>query len=162
MLQSLGTGLSSFSINQVPYNLLRRGYEGETLDLCKNNGIGYIAHSPAAQGLLAGRVNKEARETPARKDNRLYQEPYFTHALGFLKSLEAMAEEIKRKPIELALAWAIAQENILTVAVGSRKFSHVPLIAKASDLILDKETLNRLTSLSDSFPQVKQGRRNPP
>jgi aryl-alcohol dehydrogenase-like predicted oxidoreductase len=161
-LRSLGTGLSRFSINQVPYNLLRRGYECETLALCENSGIGYIAHSPTAQGLLAGRVNEEALESPARKDNRLYQKPYFAHALFFFKSLEKIAQEIKRKPIEVALAWVLAQKNILTAAVGTGRLSYIPLIAKAGDLILDQETLNRLTSLSDSFPKVKQGRRNPP
>jgi aryl-alcohol dehydrogenase-like predicted oxidoreductase len=162
MLRSLGTGLSRFSINQVPYNLLRRGYEGESLDLCKRRGIGYMAHSPTAQGLLAGRVRAEARESPARKDNRLYQEPYFAHALKFLNSLEEEAQEINRKPMEVALAWVLAQENVLTVVVGTGRLSYIPAIAKAGDLVLDKEVLDRLTSLSDSFPLVKQGRRNPP
>ena len=161
-LNSLGKELSQFSINQVPYNLLRRGYEGETLKICKNAGISYMAHSPLAQGLLTGKVNEEARKLLARKNNRLYQEPYLTHALKFFKSLKKIAQETDKEPIEMALAWILAQENIPTVVVGGKKEDYISIIAKAGDFVLSKELLGRLTSLSDSFPMVKKGRRNPP
>jgi aryl-alcohol dehydrogenase-like predicted oxidoreductase len=162
MLNSLGKELSQFSINQVPYNIIRRGYEGKTLKVCKSVGISYMAYSPLAQGLLAGVVSEEAQKLLVRKDNRLYQEPYLTHALKFVKALEEVAQESNREPIEMALAWALAQENISTVVVGAKTPDYIPTMAKVGDFVLSKELLDRLTLLSDSFPMVKQGRRNPP
>jgi aryl-alcohol dehydrogenase-like predicted oxidoreductase len=162
MLKSLGKELPKFSINQVPYNLLRRGYEGETLKVCKSAGISYMAYSPLAQGLLAGVVSEEARKFVARKDNRLYQEPYLTYALNFLKSLEEIAKETNKGLLELALAWVRSQENVSTVIVGAKTQDYISIMAKAGDFDLSKELLDRMTSLSDSFPMVKKGRRNPP
>ena len=52
-LTLLGDQLKTFSMNEVPYSLLDRAYEGDTLNLCKNADIPYMAFSPTAQGLLA-------------------------------------------------------------------------------------------------------------
>ena len=61
-----------FTVNQVPYNLLHRLYEGEHLRECEKAGIGYLACSPTARGLLAGRLDGEALIAPARRDYHLY------------------------------------------------------------------------------------------
>ena len=74
-LLRLGKGIEEFCINQVPYNILQREYEGETREICHKNEISYMAYSPTAQGLLAGRLSNEATSFPARKWNKLYQEP---------------------------------------------------------------------------------------
>ena len=57
-LTLLGNKLKTFSMNEVPYSLLDRAYEGESLSLCKNSGIPYMAFSPTAQGLLAKPMNR--------------------------------------------------------------------------------------------------------
>ncbi len=53
-LLRLGKGIQEFCLNQVPYNILQRNYEGKTRDICHKNGIGYMAYSPTAQGLIIG------------------------------------------------------------------------------------------------------------
>ncbi len=41
--------------NQYPYHALYREMEGETLEACAASGVGMIAHSPLAQGVLSGK-----------------------------------------------------------------------------------------------------------
>ena len=147
-LNLLGDGLNSFSVNEVPYSMLDRQYEGNTRQICKNSGLGYMAFSPTAQGLLAGRINKEARKSPTRESNRFYQEPVFSKALKVLETVKDIANETKRKPVEVAVAWVLAQENILTAIVGSRKVEQIREFRGAADLELSKEQLRRLTSVS--------------
>ncbi len=150
-LTLLGDGINSFSVNEVPYSMLDRQYEGHTRQICKNSGLGYMAFSPTAQGLLAGRVGQEARTSPTRESNRFYQEPAFSKALKVLEVVKDIANETKRKPVEVAVAWVLAQENILTAIVGSRKVEQIREFRGAADLQLSKEQLQRLTSISSDL-----------
>jgi len=150
-LLRLGKGIKEFCINQVPYNILQRNYEGKTRDICHKNEIGYMAYSPTAQGLLAGRLSNEATDFPARKWNKLYQEPLLTKSKPVRDLINNIAEEIKTKPISVALAWVLEQKNILTAIVGSRKRDQVAEFALAGSLKLNAEHLNQLDNISLSF-----------
>ena len=150
-LLRLGKGIQEFCINQVPYNILQRNYEGKTRDICHKNKIGYMAYSPTAQGLLAGRLSNKATAFPARKWNKLYQEPLLTKSKPVRDLINNIAEETKTKPISVALAWVLEQKNILTAIVGSRKPDQVPEFAPAGDLRLSAEHLNQLNNASLSF-----------
>ena len=150
-LLRLGKGIQEFCINQIPYNILQRKYEGKTLNLCQKAGIGYMAYSPAAQGLLAGRLSNEAKNFPARQWNKLYQEPLLTKSKPVRDLINNIAKEIKAKPILVALAWVLEQRNILTAIVGSRKPNQVSEFALAGSLKLSSEHLNQLNKVSDSF-----------
>ena len=148
---------SKFSVNQIPYSLLEREYEGETLEACKKSKIGYMAYSPTARGLLAGKFAKEDMGPSCRKNFEVYQEPLFTHSKNVYAEITSIAQEINTKPINVALAWVLAQDNLFTAIAGSRKPHQVPEFAKAGDLILSDEILSRLNALSDAFHQVKAG-----
>lgn len=150
-LHLLGKGLSMFSINEVPYSLLDRQYEGQTLEICKNACLGYMAFSPTAQGLLAGRINQEARDFPARRHNRFYQEPLYSKSLKVLETVQEIADETQRKPVQVAVAWVLAQNNILTAIIGSRKVEQIRDFLGAAHLQLSQDQLQRLTAASDSL-----------
>jgi aryl-alcohol dehydrogenase-like predicted oxidoreductase len=150
-LLRLGKGIEEFCINQVPYNILQREYEGETREICHKNEISYMAYSPTAQGLLAGRLSNEATSFPARKWNKLYQEPLLTNSKPVRSLINNIAGEIKTKPISVALAWVLDQKNILTAIVGSRKPDQVSEFAFAGNLKLSADHLNQLNNASNSF-----------
>ncbi len=147
-LRLLGDGLSRFSVNEVPYSMLDRRYEDNTRQICQNAGLEYMAFSPTAQGLLAGRISQEARNFPTRISNRFYQEPLFSKALKVLDMVRDIADETQRKPVEVAVAWVLAQDNVLTAIVGSRKVEQIREFSGAADLELSKEQLQRLDSVS--------------
>ncbi len=153
-LKLLGDGIETYSVNQVPYSLLERRYEGETRALCQKAGVGYMAFSPTAQGLLAGRLSREALDFPARRHNKYYNEPLHAPALEVYETVREIASELSRNPIEVALAWVLAQENILTAIVGSRKAEQVEDFAPAGELVLSHQHLDRLQEASDRFQKV--------
>jgi 1-deoxyxylulose-5-phosphate synthase len=150
-LLRLGEGVSGFSINEVPYSLLDKQYEGKTREICKNASLGYMAFSPTAQGLLAGRISQEAKNFPARRHNQLYQEPMYSKSLKVLEVVKEIADETQSKPVEVAVAWVLAQDNILTAIVGSRKVEQIRDFSGAADLQLNPDQLQRLTSVSDAL-----------
>jgi len=156
-LTLLGDKLKTFSMNEVPYSLLDRAYEGDTLNLCKNAGIPYMAFSPTAQGLLAKPMSREDLEMPTRKHHFLYQNPVYPHAKKVWETVRDVAKELGRKPVEVALAWVLTRDNIFTAIVGSRKPEQVQEFAKSTELKLSSSQLQRLTRASDQFPMVKKG-----
>jgi len=155
-LARLGPGISEFSINQVPCNMLEREYEGATLETCVRARIGYMAYSPTAQGLLAGRLDEEARKAPTRRSNPLYQEPLFPHARKVYQTVSEIAREAGTTPAAVAVAWTLLRKNIRTAVVGSRKAEQVEQFAAASRLALSGEQKARLTAASDAFARLRE------
>ncbi len=147
-LSRLGGDLSQFVVNQIAYNLLERECEDEALTLCQNAGVGTMVYSPSAQGLLGGRTQAD---TPTRREYEVYQEPLFSHSKEVLKTVQEIAGEVNEPPINVAVAWVLAQPNILTAAVGSRKPNQIQQFCRAGDLTLNPEHLSRLTAASDAF-----------
>jgi aryl-alcohol dehydrogenase-like predicted oxidoreductase len=156
-LTLLGNNLKTFSLNEVPYSLLDRAYEGDSLSLCRNADIPYMAFSPTAQGLLAKPMSREDLEMPTRKHHFLYQDPVYSHAKKVWETVHDVAKELSRKPVEVALAWVLSRDNIFTAIVGSRKPKQVQEFAKSTELKLSPHQLQRLTKASDQFPMVKKG-----
>jgi aryl-alcohol dehydrogenase-like predicted oxidoreductase len=156
-LSLLGDQLKIFSLNEVPYSLLDRAYEGKTLELSQNANIPYMAFSPTAQGLLARAMSQEDLKMPTRKHHFLYQNQVYPHAKKVWETVRHIAAELSRKPVEVALAWVLAQNNIFTTIIGTRKFKQVPEFAKSSDLKLSPTQLERLTTASDRFSKATKG-----
>lgn len=154
-LSLLGEGLSQFSVNQVPYSLLDLRYEGETREICKQADIPYMAFAATAKGLLSGKTFSDAEMTPARKDHAIFQEPLFSGSSKVVRVIKEIAEETGRLPIQVALSWVLAQENILTAIVGSAKPAQVPEFAPAGDLMLNKHQLAKLTRAADNFHKLR-------
>ncbi len=150
-LKRLGDGVSEFAINQVPYNLLHREYEGETRDLCQQAGISYMAYSPTGRGLFGGRVDDEARKPPTRQQYFLYREPYFSKTGPALDTLTEIAKELGTTPINVSVAWVNAQPNLTTAVVGSRKWQQIKEVCPAGDLVLSADHMERLNAVSAEF-----------
>jgi aryl-alcohol dehydrogenase-like predicted oxidoreductase len=150
-LDRLGPHLPSFSVNQIPYSLLEREYEGTARESCQNASVGYMAYSPTGRGLLAGRLDDRARNFTTRRHYAIYQEPLFTHAKRVYAEVTSIAEEAGTSPVNVALAWVLAQPNIVTAAVGSRKVAQVAEFVRAADLELKPDQLQRLNKASDDF-----------
>jgi len=142
---------SLFTVNQVPYNLLQREYEGADLKRCERAGIGYMAYSPSARGLLAGRVDEEALKAPTRRESHLYYQPHLGESKVVRDAVQQIAQEINTVPINVALAWVIQQRNIITAVVGSRKVDQVKEFCAAGEITLTSDQLDRLNKVSAEF-----------
>jgi len=150
-LYRLGPHVAEFTVNQVPYNLLQREYEGATLEICQGADIGYMAYSPTGRGLLAGRQDAAALRAPTRQEYHLYQEPYLSAAGSVQAVVQDVAHELGTVPVNVAIAWVLQQPNVATAVVGSRKADQIREFCPAGDLILSEDQLDRLYVASDAF-----------
>ena len=108
-------------IYQGRLNLLDREPQEEgILDYCADHGIGFIAFSPLAQGLLTDRyldgIPADSRMAQGRflKQDRLTPE-----LLTYLRQLQTEAQAQGRTISENALRWILAQRGITSVLVGA-------------------------------------------
>ncbi len=150
-LELLGPSVSKFSINQVPYNLLEQKYSGETREICEANNIKYMAYSPLAKGLLSHALSAEDLALPARKNEAIFSEPLYSHAVKVFNEVQSIATELNVKPIDVAVAWVLEQENMLTAIVGSKKPDQVLEYRKILDTKLTNIQLQKLNNASELF-----------
>ena len=154
-LRKLNAPKDLFSFNEVCYNLLEREYEGENLASNRAHGLGYLAYSPLAQGLLTGRFMKISQVTgPIRKKSALYREPKFSKALKVVDALREVAGEAGATVTQAALVWVLAQPNIAFAIAGSYKPEQIKEFAAAGGVKLTPIQLEKLTKASDRFSKA--------
>jgi L-glyceraldehyde 3-phosphate reductase len=117
ILRELGTPLL---IHQPSYSMLNRWIEQDLLDVLGEAGVGCIAFSPLAQGMLTSKYldgipegSRAAREASLSPD--LLSEQTLTH----VRALNDMATARGQSLAQMALAWALRDERMTSVLIGA-------------------------------------------
>lgn len=106
---------------QTEYSLWTRDVESETLALCKELGIGFVAYSPLGRGFLTGTI-AGAEQIPA-KDVRSHMPRFLgdnlKHNLGLVAELNKVAAKERCTPAQLALAWVLSRDKSIVPIAGT-------------------------------------------
>jgi len=102
-------------------NLLDRAPQDEgILTLLRDEGLGFVAFSPLAQGLLAGRyLDGIPAESRIRRGGTLREEALTPDLLARLRRLQAVALRRGDTLARLSLRWVLAQPGVTSVIVGA-------------------------------------------
>lgn len=108
-------------IYQGRLNMLdREPIEEGILDLCQAEGIGFIAYSPLAQGLLTDRyLQGIPTDSRMAKEHFLKSERRTPEMLAYLQQLQAQAATNGRTIAQEALSWVLDQQGVTSVLVGA-------------------------------------------
>ncbi len=108
-------------IYQGRLNMLdREPIEEGILDLCQAEGIGFIAYSPLAQGLLTDRyLQGIPTDSRMAKEHFLKSERRTPEMLAYLQQLQAQAATHGRTIAQEALSWVLDQQGVTSVLVGA-------------------------------------------
>jgi len=114
-------------IYQGRINLLDRApIEEGILDLCREEGVGFISFSPLAQGLLTDRyVNGIPEGSRMSKGRFLRPEMLTPEVLAKIQQYNAEAQNEGRTLAEYALSWILRQEGVTSVLVGASSTSQL-------------------------------------
>lgn len=105
---------------QGRYNMLTRQPEADVIPQAQNNGTGFIAFSPLAQGLLTDRYLQGIPEDSRMTRNLFLRPEILTDKLlGKLHKLNKLALARKQTFAEMALAWILRDKRISSVIVGA-------------------------------------------
>ena len=117
ILRALGTPLL---IHQPSYSMLNRWIEHGLLDVLGETGVGCIAFSPLAQGVL---TNKYLDGIPAgsraSRESSLSAGMLDAHTLEHVRALDALAGERGQSLAQMALAWSLRDPRVTSVLIGA-------------------------------------------
>lgn len=108
-------------IHQARYSMLDRWTEPDLLPLLKEKGVGMIAFSPLAQGML---TNKYLHGIPddsraARQTGHLQREQVTEEKINKIKQLNDLALQRGQTLAEMALAWLLKDSRVTSVLIGA-------------------------------------------
>jgi L-glyceraldehyde 3-phosphate reductase len=115
-------------IHQPSYNLLNRWIEGSLLGALEKEGIGCIAFTPLAQGLLTGKylngVPEDARVRQPGGDS-LQQSHLSEENLSKIRALNEIAKARGQSLAQMALAWILRDPRVTSALIGASKPSQL-------------------------------------
>ena len=159
ILKEMGVPLT---IHQPSYSILNRWIEDDgTLDTLGELGIGCIAFSPLAQGVLSGKYsNRDNAGTRAGEANSsLFGRHLEQGVLDAVDALQTLADQRGQTLVQLALAWALRRDEMTSALIGVRTLEQLKdNLGALNNLTLSDEELQIIdnaakTGMMDLHPQ---------
>ena len=127
--------------DQIPFSMVNRGMDAETIPYCIEHGKSVVAYSPMERGLLTGKMKpgQVFAEGDHRKENPFFTDESIERTNRFLDELRPMAEEKGATLGQLVLRWTIDHPGVTIVLAGARNPEQAVMNAKAGDLRLTEE-----------------------
>jgi aryl-alcohol dehydrogenase-like predicted oxidoreductase len=133
---------------QPPYSLLHREIEDEILPYTLSQGIGIIAYSPMASGLLTGAMTRERAAKLPKTDWRSvhpdFTEPNLSRNLALVERLREIARRHNRFVGEVAIAWTLRNPAVTGAIVGARNARQAEEVMRAGEFRLTDEDLYKI------------------
>jgi aryl-alcohol dehydrogenase-like predicted oxidoreductase len=136
---------------QPMYNLVKRQAEVEILPMAQANGIGVIAYSPGAAGLLSGKYSGQA--SGRLKTNKMYEARY--GEAWMFEVAETFAAFCKGRglhPVSTAVAWVGAHPAITAPIIGARNLEQLKDSLAAASIDMTPALRAEIAALSRTPP----------
>ena len=140
--------IASVTSVQPPYSLIRREIEKDLLPFCQREGIGVIAYSPMASGLLTGAMTRQrVANLPADdwcRQNPEFQEPNLSQNLTLVERLRTIGARHGKSTGEVAIAWTLRHPALTGAIVGARNAKQVDGIIGAATFRLTPDEIGEI------------------
>jgi len=145
ILRELGTPLL---IHQPSYSMLNRWVETDLLDVLDTLGVGCIAFSPLAQGMLTSRYLDGVPEgSRASKQTSLSLDMLSDANLAHVRALDAIARERGQRLSQMAIAWVLRSPRVTSALIGA---------SSVAQLDENLDALNNLSFSDDELSRIDQ------
>jgi aryl-alcohol dehydrogenase-like predicted oxidoreductase len=148
-----GSGLAAFSASQPQYSMLWRKPESKVFPACVRHGIGNLAFSPLAHGVLTGkyapgqppppgsRAASEEMNVFMETAGRHFRSDYLLEAVGQLKPIAA---DLGLTMAQMGLAWVLRRPEVASAIIGASRPEQVADNVRAVGVILPAEALEHI------------------
>jgi len=131
ILRHLGTPLL---IHQPSYSLLNRWIEPELLDVLGREGVGAIAFSPLAQGLLTDKyLAGIPDDSRVRRGLHLSEDLITDENIGRARALNEVAAARGQSLAQMAIAWTLRDERVTSALVGASSVAQLEANVAATE-----------------------------
>ncbi len=133
-------------IHQPSYSMINRWVEKDLLSTLKKLGIGCIAFSPLAQGMLSGKYLEKIPKVSRISDNSSLDKKMITKSYLFkIKELTKIANRRGQSLPQMALSWILRHPTMTSALIGART-------VKQLDECLDSQ--NNLTFSNSELKEI--------
>lgn len=146
-------GLTPFCSSQPQYSMLWRKPEAQVFPACAQHGIGNLAFSPLAHGVLTGKYTPGQPPPPgtraANEEMNAFMETAGRHyrsdyLLESVQKLKPIAADLGVTMVQLALAWVLRKPEVASAIIGASRPEQIADNVRAVGIRLSKETLARV------------------
>ncbi|WP_375003540.1 aldo/keto reductase [Aeromicrobium sp. CTD01-1L150] len=141
----------SFVSTQMQYSLLNRAIEDEVVPAATHVGLGLLAWSPLARGVLTGkyRLGTPADSRAANPTLSPYMDPYLdADSTAIVDAVIRAAEGLDVAPAHVALAWLRDRPAVGSMLVGARTADQLTVSLASEDVELPQEIVQALDDVS--------------
>lgn len=147
--RSLGTPLV---IHQPSYSILNRWIEDGLTGVLAKEGLGAIAFTPLAQGLLTSKYLADGTADRAQKRSSLGGQTLTPTALAALRGLDVIAQERGQTLAQLAIQWVLREPVVASALIGASSTAQLDEnLAALKGPAFTMEELEQIDALSDSI-----------
>lgn len=137
---------------QVPYSLLIRGIERETLPIARAYGLGVLTYGPLAAGWLSGKYRLGADQPSSHRAELIpgrfdVDAPHNIEKLRAADALAVLADESGLSLIHLALGFVLSHPDVSSAIIGPRTVEHLESQLGAADVELSTDILDRIDEI---------------
>ncbi|MFC5184231.1 L-glyceraldehyde 3-phosphate reductase [Actinomadura harenae] len=140
ILREMGTPLL---IHQPSYSMLNRWIEGGLLDVLDDKGVGCIAFSPLAQGMLTDKYLDGVPEgSRASQGKSLSPDLLTPESLRHIRALNEIARSRGQSLAQMALAWTLRDRRVTSALIGASSVAQLEnSLASLENRVLSPEEL---------------------
>ncbi len=143
ILRELGTPLL---IHQPSYSMFNRWVERELLGVLEEEGIGCIAFSPLAQGMLTDKYLRGVPAASRARENESFSERMLTDDnLARVRALNEIASSRGQSLAQMALAWVLRDPRVTSALIGVSSVEQLEdNVAALEHLDFDQDELKQI------------------
>ena len=146
---------------QNPYSMLNRELEEEMFPMARTTGLGIMAYSPLAVGLLSGDYEPAQMPDSTRlwgsRRSHAFNRVVRGAAADVIRSNAEIANQIGATPAQVAQAWVLSHPEITVAISGADTSAQMRDNLGALEIELSSEALDDLNRVSDRLRVVLDG-----
>ncbi|KAA0130156.1 aldo/keto reductase [Chryseobacterium sp. SN22] len=139
--------------NQIPFSMVNRGIEEETVPYCIENNKSILAYSPLERGLLTGKITPgyQFQEGDHRASHKHFQPDFIEKTNALLDKIRPIADQHHVSLGQLVLRWTIERSGITVALAGARNAEQAVQNARSAEINLSKEEIDTISELAEGF-----------
>ena len=139
----LRTSRSPFIIHQPSYSMFNRWIENGLLDVLEAEGLGCIAFSPLAQGMLTDKYLNGIPKTSRAARGTSFDPSLLTDTtITRIQSLNDIAQRRGQTLAQMALAWVLRDPRVTSALIGASRWSQIAdALAALDNIAFDPDEL---------------------
>jgi aryl-alcohol dehydrogenase-like predicted oxidoreductase len=146
--QRAAPGRLALASTQMEYSLVNRDVEAEVLPAARANGLGLLAYSPLAGGVLTGKY-RTGTPSDSRGATSSHVDSYLDErGRGIVEAVVKAADGLGWSPLEVALTWVRDRPGVTAPVVGASKASQLRAALATEEKQLPPEIESALDDVS--------------